>query len=256
MIKFETIYEDAVREGKAVTADVSDKQWALGDLAAKVAKHYGENRLERFAEDINFPGAACTLSRYRIVCLAFPKTGGRPRFFASAQVLQTHDDRRQIVRDNPNITQREAREIMRQWRAEQGTSDQPDETDQAEEDTAPTAAASASTPAGAKAKKAKRRTTAEQANVNESKRWIADLVVSANNMIREAEAINNCMPEQRQNLRMAVAMAPTAPERIRKACEAMFRLAEWLEKLGEEEVETAIHKGRVKTAPRPAAAAA
>jgi hypothetical protein len=171
-------------------------------------------------------------------------------------VLQTHDDRRQIVRDNPNITQREAREIMRQWRAEQGTPDQPDETDQEEEDTAPTAAASASTPAGAKAKKAKRRTTAEQANVNESKRWIADLVVSANNMIREAEAINNCMPEQRQNLRMAVAMAPTAPERIRKGCEAMFRLAEWLEKLGEEEVETAIHKGRVKTAPRPAAAAA
>jgi len=68
-------YLAAVEEGKAIIADVSGKQWALGDLALKVEKKYGENRLERFAEDINFPGAACTLGRYRPVCVAFPKTG-------------------------------------------------------------------------------------------------------------------------------------------------------------------------------------
>ena len=37
------------------------------------------------------------LGRYRPVCRAFPKTGVRPRFFASAQVLQAHPDRIAIV---------------------------------------------------------------------------------------------------------------------------------------------------------------
>src|SRR6516164_8475124 len=111
----ETEYLASVERCKAAIADISGKQWVLGDEAAQITKVYGENRLERFAEDINFPGAACTLGRYRSVCHAFPKTGGRPRFFASAQILQkaAHDDTIQkIVTANPNISVREARELM------------------------------------------------------------------------------------------------------------------------------------------------
>jgi hypothetical protein len=41
----EAEYQAAVKEGKAIVASVSNKQWALGDLALKVEKKYGENRL-------------------------------------------------------------------------------------------------------------------------------------------------------------------------------------------------------------------
>src|SRR5262249_11536586 len=48
-------YKALVVEGKALVATISSKQWVLGDLADKVvAKNYGENALEQFAEDINF----------------------------------------------------------------------------------------------------------------------------------------------------------------------------------------------------------
>jgi hypothetical protein len=107
-------YKAAVVEGKAIVATISSKQWALGDLADKVVeKNYGENALEQFAEDINFDGRYTTLDGYRRVCRAFPKNLGRPRFFASAQVLASHPDRAKIVKRNAEISEREAREIMR-----------------------------------------------------------------------------------------------------------------------------------------------
>jgi hypothetical protein len=112
----EAFYADAVRKGKDANAVITSKQWILGDLALEVTKVYGENRLERYAEDINFPGAACTLGRYRSVCVAFPKTGARPRFFASGKILATHPDHIAIVERNPTISKAEAREKMRKWR--------------------------------------------------------------------------------------------------------------------------------------------
>jgi hypothetical protein len=110
----EAEYLAAVKEGKAIVASISGKQWALGDLAARVEKSYGGHRLEQFAEDIDFDGEVSTLSRCRSVCLAFPKTGVRPRFFASAQILQTHPDRFAIVERNPDISKAEARALMRE----------------------------------------------------------------------------------------------------------------------------------------------
>jgi hypothetical protein len=112
-------YQADVAQGKRIVAQMSQKQWQLGDLADKVEKAYGENRLERFAEDIHFDGVASTLERYRDVCRAFPKTRGRPRFFASAQVLAPHPSRLEIVEREPGISERDARAIMRQWRDEQ-----------------------------------------------------------------------------------------------------------------------------------------
>ena len=50
-IDAEAEYLKAVEEGRAITAAINGKQWALGDLAAKVEKVYGENRLVKFAED-------------------------------------------------------------------------------------------------------------------------------------------------------------------------------------------------------------
>ena len=51
----EAEYRAAVQRGIAACAAISDKQWVLGDLAATVAKQYGENRLEQFAVDMRCP---------------------------------------------------------------------------------------------------------------------------------------------------------------------------------------------------------
>jgi len=228
-------YLAAVEEGKAIIADVSGKQWALGDLALKVEKKYGENRLERFAEDINFPGAACTLGRYRPVCVAFPKTGPRPTFFASAKVLQKHPDRIRIVTENPDISAHEAREKMRKWRDEQkGTASPTAEADEADDDdleeeaddleatdTEPSATVEptttpTSTPA--KAKGTKKSISDEQAEFNETKRWLAQELVRANDMIGAAQVRHKTYtPKERQNLVKALAMAPTTLETMEQA---------------------------------------
>jgi hypothetical protein len=200
-------YDDIVRKGKAIVASLSEKQWDLGDLAAQVEKAYGENRLEQFAVDINFPGAPCTLSRYRSVCVAFPKTGGRPLFFGSAQKLQTHPDRHQIVRDNPQITKREAIELMREWRAKQTGTPAADEAGDEEEvvddleatDTEPSA-----TPV--KPKEPKKPISAEQAEFNENKRWIAQDLARANDTISAAQVRHKpYTPKERQNIVKALA---------------------------------------------------
>lgn len=74
----ETEYRAAVEEGKVATADISLKQWVLGDLALKVEKRYGENRLKQFAEDINFPGNHWNATAPSVA--HSPKTGAGPGF--------------------------------------------------------------------------------------------------------------------------------------------------------------------------------
>jgi hypothetical protein len=126
-------YDEAVK-GKEIVANISGKQWALGDLAADVGDAYGVIRLEQFAKDINFHGAPCTLGRYRDVCRAWPKNRPRARFFSSAKILATHPGRWEIVERNPEISKREASELMRKWHAEHpGTPDQADEDEVEEE---------------------------------------------------------------------------------------------------------------------------
>ena len=75
-------------------------------------KNYGENMIGQFANDINFPGSAKTLKRYRDVCRAFPENAGRPAFLTAAQALASHPDRHEIFKQKPNLTQREARQLM------------------------------------------------------------------------------------------------------------------------------------------------
>jgi hypothetical protein len=91
---------------------ISDDLWLLGDLSDKVDKVYGENLIEQFAADISFPGSANTLRRYRDVCRAFPESLGRPAFLSAAKALISHPDRYEIVKQNPNLSYREARQLM------------------------------------------------------------------------------------------------------------------------------------------------
>jgi hypothetical protein len=241
----ETEYQAAVERCKAVCASLSAKQWVLGDEADKVEKRYGENRLEQFAEDINFPGAVCTLKRCRDVCRKWPKERARPRFFASAKVLATHDDRWAIVERNPDISKREAREIMRQRRAEQAdaTPDQPNQAEEGdpieeEEDTATTPEATASSPAKAKrAAKEKQQQEKEDEWLKHDRKWFKALVEVANEASRVAGVMDQYEPEQLDKLRQAI--DPKMLMYVRGGGRMLFRVANRLAELLEVDLEEA-----------------
>jgi hypothetical protein len=237
----EAEYLAAVKEGKAICATVSGKQWALGDLTAQVAKAYGENRLEQFAVDINFDGETSTLSRYRSVCLAFPKTGGRPRFFASAQILQGRDDRFQIVTANPNISVREARELMRE---EQGTPTQAEQSAENKDDDNVNSGEK-----GAKAEGAKK--TREEWSKDLSS-FYSDGLEVANKVIAMKNSIQQCTPEKKASLKKGV--TPVWAEKIEQGGEAWAWIRDWANGALENEADTLIQKGRVRRTPARASA--
>lgn len=229
----ETEYRAAVARCKAAIATISSKQWVLGDEAVLVTKKYGENRLEQFAVDINFHGAACTLARYRSVCLAFrkTKTGGRPLYFAAAQILQGHPDRIKIVTANPKISARAARELMHKGRAETARGNGAQN--------------------GAQTNGAKQTATAEQENIRETKGWFKQVVIIANEAIEAAE-VRRCTPEQLRDL-LAAKLEPDLFATVRQGGEALLALADWLDELFDDAAETLKQEGRVRTSPQPAA---
>jgi hypothetical protein len=250
----EAEYLKAVEKGKAITANINGKQWALGDLAAQVGKVYGENRLAKFAEDINFGGADCTLARYAVVCRAFPNKRGRPRFFASAQALAPLPARFKIVERNPNISAGEARSLRKLWSAEQTGTDaeQPEDEDliEPEEDTEPTPEATSTPAKAAKAKQPKKTDSEEQAT-RENRRWFNNVVDLANQAIAEAGVIENTTPEEGR--RLVPAIEPRLVKTVEQGSEALAAIAAWARKLLAEATDEAITEGRVKTSPKRAA---
>jgi hypothetical protein len=244
-------YDEAVRKGKTIIAELSGKQWALGDLAAQVAKAYGENRLEQFSQDISFPGASCTLGRYRDVCRAFPKNRGRPRFFASAQILATHDDRFDIVRRNPAISKAEAREEMRKWRAEHPNANNHDDDGHLEgdDDTGATSGANTSTPAkakGAKARGTRKPMADEEARLNEVRRVFNIVAKLANEVI---DPVTDVRREEQSDLLKVV--EPRLVKEVRKGGKALMDLADWLDELFDAAAEKLKQDGHIQTSPKP-----
>ncbi len=76
---------------------------------------YREGTLKRFAKAIGI--SECTLGRYRDVYRAWKDISAPGReslSYAVARELAAHPDRAEIVRDNPDITKREAAKIRRE----------------------------------------------------------------------------------------------------------------------------------------------
>jgi hypothetical protein len=210
----EAEYLASVERCKAAIADISKKQWVLGDEADKVEKRYGKNRLEHFARDIDFPGEPSTLGRYRDVCRAWPKNRGRPRFFASAQLLATHKDRFGIVERNPNISVREAREIIRKCNAglagailaEAGDGENTEPTATTQEEDIKTNGGDNNVNSGEKGAKAKG--AKKEASGERKPEWLRNIEGWFNNQVTAANAVTNelntimekCNPEQRKQL--------------------------------------------------------
>ena len=254
-------YQKLVAQGQALTASVSGKQWALGDLADKVVTKTGrEDKLKQFAKDINFSGNWCTLERYRIVCRAFPQNRGRPRFFGSAQILATYPDmeRFALVERDPGISVGKAREIISAWnKAHPGAAspaddelpdeDQPEE-DQPAEDTALSSTAR-SAPARAATAKGLKRTAGEvQADewLRDTKGWVGKIIVQANAAI-ELNEIMKCTAEQRRRITLAIE-PELAVEIFEEAAKTYLRFVAWFKKALAEVSDEA--KSRVKTSPK------
>jgi hypothetical protein len=114
-------FDEAVAEGKAIVAHIEGTKerghFRLGELAAKVETKYGDRTQAKLAKAWSI-SASC-LKRYVSVYRAWEgKNIGAPGpqsvSYAVLRELATHPEREQIIRDNPNLTKREAQERMRE----------------------------------------------------------------------------------------------------------------------------------------------
>jgi hypothetical protein len=131
----DTIWDDAVSEGKKIVAELDHQWWRLAELADQVTTEYGAKTVANFAQQIGAVG--CTLERRLSVFRAWKTISAvPPESYAVAQALQAHPDRGEIIKANPNTTTAEARQKMREWRGDQTEAEEQDEEedDQTEEE--------------------------------------------------------------------------------------------------------------------------
>jgi hypothetical protein len=110
-------YDVAVREGKQIVAKMERDWRRLCELADGIETRYDDQTRQRFCAEIGVP--YCTFERRMSVYQAWKSAPGPecyPSCFAVARELQSHPDRFEIIKNNPNITKREASELARQYR--------------------------------------------------------------------------------------------------------------------------------------------
>ena len=175
--------------------------YRLGQLADQVKTDYGDRTLAKFARAIG-KSPSC-VKRYRDVYRAFPEIGAPERQLSSYSVrkeLATHPKREQIIRDNPNLTRREAQDLMRRHR---GTEKEKQKQDQEDE------------------------------WLRDNRRWFNDLVAVANEASRVAGMVDLDDAEQLDKLLQAV--DPGSLMYVRAGGRMLFRVANRMaERLGEE----------------------
>jgi hypothetical protein len=201
-------YDDAVREGKGIIAQIADAergQLRLGELADKLEPKYGDRTLAKFAAEIDV--AKCTLDRYRTVYRAYASEGKlapgpKSASYAVLRELATHPDREHILRADPNLTKREARKLIRDHKNVAGKKQKQDQ---------------------------------ESDWLKHSRKWFKDLVTLANEVHRATDVVNGCTPEQLENLLEAVDAGSLMY--LRGGGRSLFNLANHLAELLGEEVE-------------------
>jgi hypothetical protein len=201
-------FVDAVREGKEIFAKIEAAkrgleaaergQLRLGELAHKVVHpKYRDRTLAKFAKELGI--AKCTLERYRNVYRQWAgklAPGPISVSYAVLRELQKHPKREQIIQAHPNLTKREAHEMMRALT--QG-----------------------------KAKGANEKGTGNGKSSN--RRWATQLVDLIDNVIDEARIVEQPMtPEQKSELFMAVEPAVLVPK-AREASDLLAKLADYFE---------------------------
>jgi hypothetical protein len=103
-------YLALVERGKAAVAGMGRSLWELGEVALEVDTRYGENSLGEYADRIGVP--LKTLQAARTTARRWPEKSRRLDF-STCQALNAQIDRENIVRQRPDITLAEARELVR-----------------------------------------------------------------------------------------------------------------------------------------------
>jgi hypothetical protein len=213
-------YDAAVREGKRIVAEMDEMEqshwrrlWRLCELADGIETQYGEQTLQRFAKDIGV--VPCTFVRRMSVYQAWKSAPGPesyPPNFAVARELQSHPDRFEIIKNNPNITKREASELARQWREQEQAGDDAD-------DDVGVGAEQVALPLRASTRR------------DNNERWVNTLIQFSNEAVSDADRVRDkavrfagmANGEMEAELRDALRalLEPTLLLEVRKAGEAM-----------------------------------
>jgi hypothetical protein len=142
--------------------------------------------------------------------------------YAVLRALASHEDRAKIIQQNPKLTYREALNIMRKAKT-------PDAEYETEGDEGPWQ--------------------------KHSTEWFAQVVISATGLIDALAVIENCTPEQQENLLLTV--EEYLVEKIQDGGRAGVRIADWLDERLEAATKKELAKQkRLRKAPKPALLAA
>jgi hypothetical protein len=121
-------YDKAVAEGKAIVGRLEGNCWRLADLANQIEPKYGADTIGQFANAIGMnPG---TITTYRSIARAWPESSRRLSFSVSqALVSLPPSDREMVIHENPLITIRDARKLVKEYRAKLNGDEDDDEND-------------------------------------------------------------------------------------------------------------------------------
>lgn len=206
-------YDAAVREGKEIVLEIEAAergQLRLGELADNLEPKYGDRTLSKYATEIDV--AKCTLDRYRTVWRAWkanlapgPNSISPPPYAVCRELAAHPEFIEQIIRENPNISKREARNKMRNLLHD---------------------------------KKEKAEVAQEEDWGKHNRRWFQEICTLANDALRAALVViaedkkEAATPEQLR--RLAKVVDPHLLPTVRNAGKALVKLADYLDELVEE----------------------
>jgi hypothetical protein len=193
-------YDDAVAEGKEIIANIEAAQrdqLRLGELAHEVHTKYGDRTLANFAKEIGI--SKCTLERYRNVYRAYEgklAPGPISVSYAVLRELQKHPERDQIIRAQPHLTKREAREVMLKFKGTPKNKQKQNEKDQW---------------------------------LRDNQKWFRDLVKAANEATRVAGIVD--LDDNEQLNKLLGAVNPDSLKYVRDGGQMLLRVANRLAEL-------------------------
>jgi hypothetical protein len=114
-------WDEAVEEGKRLIVDLESSQMRLGEIADRIQPKYGESTLAQYAQELKMN--LNTLQNLRSVYRTWHEdlnVKSIPKF-SVAKALVGHPDRAKIVEERPDITEREAKEETKKFKAQKAT---------------------------------------------------------------------------------------------------------------------------------------
>jgi hypothetical protein len=222
------LWKDAVREGREILAREREDKLRLGEIADKLEPKYDDRTLAKFAAALGI--SKSTLNHYRTTYRAWKivPPGAKSTPYAVLEALATVEDRVAVITAEPKMSKRRAevhRVVKDHPKRDEILSD-PDLT--CTKKARELMAGSANNTGNGKG---------SGDGDKETKRWFNNLVTRANEMIDEA-AFANQQTTAKQRHALLMAADPDLLDTVRKAGEALVKLADRLDALLEEAADT------------------